>query len=183
MYLYIVIPNNNHCIIYSLNVSKKNLAGSRHWDWCIGSKPDQNQTISVRQKLEKQQESTIPQPLSDLYWILCFTGCHPSTKIVTMIHVVHVWLWEGWPGIFSSIEPKHKPMINSVSALCRGLASPSELYDSCTSQFHRDQLIPKLHLHNIRSIYVHIHQSDVQAILHHVFTPQFLCSRIIIKPG
>ena len=39
-------------------------------------------------------------------------------------------------------------------------------------------------LHNIRSIYVHIRRRDVQAIcsnLHHVFTAQFLYSRIIVQ--
>ena len=38
-------------------------------------------------------------------------------------------------------------------------------------------------LHNIRSIYVHIRRRDVQAICmrHHVFTAQFLYSKIIVK--
>ena len=68
-----------------------------------------------------------------------------------------------------------------VSALCGGLASPSELCGSCTSQSYRDQsTVVTYILHNISSIYVHIRRHDVQAICM-CLPPQFLYSRIIVK--
>ena len=66
-------------------------------------------------------------------------------------------------------------------------AGGSLRHPSCVAAVHHNFTEIDLHhsyiLHNIRSIYVHIRRRDVQAICmrHHVFTAQFLYSKIIVK--
>ena len=66
-----------------------------------------------------------------------------------------------------------------------GLASPSKLFGSCTSQLYRDK--PPLNLycslrttHYQKYLHANLKSSTVEAMLH-VFTAQFWYSRIIVK--
>ena len=67
-------------------------------------------------------------------------------------------------------------------------AGGSLRHPSCVAAVHHSfteiNLYRSYILYNFRSVYVHIRRRDVQAIcsnLHHVFTAQFLYSRIIVK--
>ena len=62
-------------------------------------------------------------------------------------------------------------------------ASPSKLCGSCTSQFYRDRSTPYLHTAQYQK-YLHAYSSTRSSSdLHHVFTAQFLYSKIIVKIG
>ena len=66
-------------------------------------------------------------------------------------------------------------------------AGGSLRHPSCVLAVHHSFTEIDLHhsyiLHNIRSIYMHIRRRDPSSDLHHVFTAQFLYSKIIVKIG